>query len=69
MKVSKKDYNEYYLLWGVYEWLVGWTGNTSTEVSDFVRTWGLDNEVSFYVAAKEGVKVDDTLFETKFPKS
>ena len=56
MKISKKDYNEYSLLWGVFTWLVACEGKNATQVGDFVRTWGLNNPVAEEVAKREEIE-------------
>ena len=56
MRISKKDYNEYALLWGVFTWLVSWSGSTATEVGEYVRTWGLNNPIAKEVAKRENVE-------------
>jgi len=57
MRCSKKDYNEYALLWTVYRFLIDTCQVTGWELEHFVEAYGLDSEIAQYVAKCEDVEI------------
>lgn len=56
MKVSKKDYDEFALLWSVFEYMTGTFVNAdSTLVEGYMTNYGLKSDVALFVAKKEGI--------------
>lgn len=56
MKISKKDYDQYALLWNVFGFLTGSFINISSEIVDeFMNSYGLNSEQARYVAKKENI--------------
>ena len=57
MRCSKKDYNEYALLWTVYRFLIDTCQVTGWELEHFVEAYGLDSGIAQYVAKCEDVEI------------
>jgi beta-lactamase superfamily II metal-dependent hydrolase len=56
MKLSKKDYDQYALLWSVYRFLIDTCQmKDKWELTHFVEAFGLNNESAYYVAMKEEI--------------
>lgn len=57
MKISKKDYNEYCLLWQCYRFIIDTCKKDGWELQQFVSNFGLDSKEALYVAEKEEIDI------------